>query len=451
VKSNAHYGADEPLRLRHYIGFGIGDFAFNLFFQGTALFLLLFYTDVLGIEASLAGTIFLVATIWDAVTDPVMGYLASRTQTRWGRYRPYLLIAALPLGFSYTFMFYQPSLDGIALFYWALLLQLLFRSCFTLGNIPYSSLSSEMTTQSHERSKLAAYRMFLGYAGALAVSYLTLSAMSRLGWDAASDGFFKVGFFFTALATLLLVITYRNTFEVQPSATARNYKLKELVNMLRQNKPFLLLCFYIMAGMAGVIFFYQSLGYFFKYHLQNGDALGTGMLFLFLALMATLPLWLRLSRTRGKRFTLLSGCLWLFFSSLAFYINPLAGSQLSWAYFHMASIGIGIGCAAFSFWAMLPDTVEYGEWKSGVRAEGVLFGLGLFSLKLGLGLGSFILGKLLGHIGYQANILQSHDTLHALHLQTTLSVGIMALCIFLIMVAYPLTTEKHQKIVAELS
>ncbi|MFT6937605.1 MAG: GPH family glycoside/pentoside/hexuronide:cation symporter, partial [Saprospiraceae bacterium] len=152
---------------KNYIGFGLGDFAFNLFFQGATLFLFYFYTDILKISGTQAGTIFLIATIWDAVSDPLMGYFVGKTRSRFGRYRIYLLLAPVPLGICYTMMFFQPSFTGWYLVIWVTFIQILYRTFFTIGNIPYSALSSEMTYDSHERSKLAAYRMFLGYAGAM--------------------------------------------------------------------------------------------------------------------------------------------------------------------------------------------------------------------------------------------------------------------------------------------
>ncbi|MCG8329684.1 MAG: MFS transporter [Chitinophagales bacterium] len=434
------------LKFINYLGFGFGDFAFNLFFQGTTLFLLFFYTDILGIEATTAGTIFLIATIWDAITDPLMGWLAGRTNTRWGRYRPYLLLAAIPLGLSYTMMFYRPSFEGVQLFYWVLIWQLLFRTFFTMGNIPYSSLSSEMSPDTQERSQLAAYRMFLGYAGALVVSYLTGTLMQKMGWSVTTDGYFKIGLVFSLLALALFFFTYFTTFEHKTHQKQSLISWKQVLGMLSKNKPFLMLCSYIMIGMAGVVFFYQVLNYYFKYILQAPEALGIGMLALFISLMAALPAWLWLSRRWGKQIALLAGCLWLVMGSLLFYLNPLAQEQLVWTNIHLGIIGVGIGCAAFSFWALLPDTVEYGEWQSNVRAEGIIFGLGLFSLKIGLGLGSFILGNWLDFIEYVPNTAQSNVTLSGLHTSTTLCLAITALAIGLIMFRYPLSEEKHKEI-----
>ncbi|MEZ4885142.1 MAG: MFS transporter [Chitinophagales bacterium] len=441
----------KQLSFRNYLGFGLGDYAFNLYFQGATLFLLYFYTDILGIEAATAGTIFLIATIWDAVTDPLMGYFAGKTRTRWGRYRPYLLLAPIPLGLSYMFMFYQVAYTGTALILWAIALQILFRTFFTLGNIPYSSLSSEMTFNSQARSKLAAYRMFLGYAGAMTVSVFTGSLMAVMGWLPNENGYFYVGIVFAILAALLFVFCFQNTFELPPKPSAQGVSFKDTLQMLQHNRPFWQICAFIMFGMAGVVIFYQSLSYYFKYNLQNEAALGQGMMYLFTCLMLSLPVWLQLSAKIGKRNTLLAGCAVILLGSLTFYFNPWAQQQVYWAYVHMAIIGTGIGCAAFSFWAMLPDTVEYGEWKSGIRAEAILFGLGLFFLKLSLGLGSFILGLLLEGIGYAPNVDQSVEALQGIHAIATLGIAVSGVGIVLVMWFYPLTKEVYEGILEELN
>lgn len=440
------------LKFKHYAAFGLGDFAFNLFFQGTTLFLLFFYTDILNIPATTAGLIFLVATCWDAVSDPLMGYWAGKTRSRWGRYRPYLLFIPIPLGLSYMLMFYQPSFSGTMLIVWVAAMQILFRTFFTIGNIPYSSLSSEMTYQSQERSQLAAYRMFLGYAGAMLVSVGTSYLMSIMGWLPDENGYFYVGMVMSILAACLFVVCFKYTFElpiskVQEQQTA---SIPATFKMLRHNRPFLLLCGFIMLGMAGVVIFYQSLAYYFKYNLGNEAALGMGMLYLFTCLMLSLPLWFRLSVVQGKRNTLIIGCLVLLLGNLSFYFNSLTADNLIWVYVHMAVIGTGIGCAAFSFWAMLPDTVEYGEWKSGIRAEAILFGLGLFFLKLALGIGSFILGQLLDFYHYTPNVAQSAETLTGLHAIATLAMTLPAIGIIVLMLNYKLTEEVYQGILKEL-
>lgn len=434
------------MKLKNYIGFGLGDFAFNLFFQGATLFLLFFYTDILKINATQAGTIFLIATIWDAITDPIMGFWAGKTRSRFGRYRVYLLLAPVPLGICYTLMFFVPTFTGWYLIAWVTLIQVLYRTFFTFGNIPYSSLSSEMTKDSHERSKLAAYRMFFGYAGAMMVSVLTGKLMLSMNWLPNENGYFYVGIVFSILATILFLTCYFTTFELPYNIENQQFKIKDIRKMLKVNIPFWQLCGFIMVGMAGVVIFYQSLSYFFKYNLQNEAAFGNGMLFLFSCLMTALPFWLWLSGKIGKRKTLIIGCLVMFLGCISFWLNPLIYKNIWWVYAQMGIIGIGIGCAAFAFWAMLPDTVEFGEWKTGVRAEAVIFGLGLFFLKFALGIGSFILGNLLDFYQYIPDTDLSKFTLNGIHNITTLAMAFPAVIIILIMLKYRLNEELYEEI-----
>lgn len=434
------------MKLKNYIGFGLGDFAFNLFFQGAALFLFFFYTDILEINATQAGTVFLIATIWDAISDPMMGFFAGKTRSRFGRYRLYLLLAPIPLGICYTLMFFQPSFEGWYLIAWVTIIQVLYRTFFTIGNIPYSSLSSEMTQDSQERSKLATYRMFFGYAGAMMVSVLTGKLMIAMNWLPNENGYFKVGIIFSLIALVLFLICYSFTFELSPKEDKPDFKIPDLIKMLTVNIPFWQLCGFITFGMAGVIIFYQSLSYFFKYNLQQETAFGNGMLFLFSCLMISLPFWLKLSTTIGKRKTLITGCLVMIFGGLTFCFNPLLSQNIWWTYAQMGFMGTGIGCAAFAFWAMLPDTVEFGEWKTGVRAEAMIFGLGLFFLKLALGIGSFLLGFLLDFYQYTPNADLSNFTLNGIHYVTTLAMVFPSIIIILIMLNYKLNEDFHAMI-----
>lgn len=437
------------MKLKNYIGYGLGDFAFNIFFQGTTLFLMFFYTDILKISTVQAGTIFLIATIWDAVSDPLMGYFAGRTQHRFGRYRLFLLVAPIPLGLFYTLMFYQPNWQGWQLLFWVASMQLLYRTFFTIGNIPYSSLSAEITVEAHERSKLAAHRMFFGYAGAMMVSVLTGKLLSQMNWLPNENGYFKVAILFSLFALVLFLVCYKYTFELPQKSAKQDHTLQAIAKMIIANRPFWKLSGFIMVGMAGVVIFYQSLAYFFKYNLKNEAALTNGMLLLFTCLMLFLPFWLWLSGRIGKQKTLLAGCSVLVVGGLTFYINPLLSQNIGWIYTHMSIMGIGIGCAAFSFWAMLPDTVEYGEWSTGIRAEAMIFGLGLFFLKVALGIGSFVLGVLLDYFEYKPDTELSDFSLTGIHLVTTLSMVFAAVIILLIMSSYQLNQPLYNKITQE--
>ena len=162
------------------LGYGVGDMGFNLFFTTASLFLLLYYTDVAGLPPAAAGWIMAAALVWDAVTDPAMGYLASRTRSRWGRYRPWILFGAVPLAASWALMFLPTGFTGLALTLWALAAQVLFRTCYTIVSMPYVSLSAAMTTDSRERGVLAAIRMLSATAAGLGIALATLPLVASL-------------------------------------------------------------------------------------------------------------------------------------------------------------------------------------------------------------------------------------------------------------------------------
>ena len=164
------------------IGYGSGDFAFNLYWQGVSLYLFYFYTDVLGLPNSMAGIIYAVGSLWDAITDPAMGYAAERTRTRWGRYRPYLLFTPLPLALSYLLIFWHPgdvSITTMAVL--ALTGQFFFRLFFTMASTPYSSLMARMTQDANDRAGMAGARMLFAYAGGFTVVVLTGVMLEAVG------------------------------------------------------------------------------------------------------------------------------------------------------------------------------------------------------------------------------------------------------------------------------
>ena len=162
-----------PLPWSQKIGYGSGDFAFNLYWQGISLYLFYFYTDVLGLPNVLAGMIYAIGSLWDAVTDPAMGYVAERTRSRWGRYRPYLLFTPIPLALSYLLLFWSPNTSSIpVLVTMALAAQLIFRAVFTIGSTPYSSLMARMTRSSKDRASMAGARMVFAYFGSFSVVIL---------------------------------------------------------------------------------------------------------------------------------------------------------------------------------------------------------------------------------------------------------------------------------------
>ena len=172
---------DGRLPLRTEIGFGIGDFAFNLYWQATTMYLLYYYTDVVGLSPATAGWIFGGAMLWDALCDPVAGYIANRTRTRWGRYRPYLLFGCVPLAASFVAMFFPTGAMGTGLLAFVMGTHMLFRTTYTVLSMPYNALMATLTNDSRERGSLAAYRMVCASTAGLVVSLSTLKLVHIFG------------------------------------------------------------------------------------------------------------------------------------------------------------------------------------------------------------------------------------------------------------------------------
>jgi GPH family glycoside/pentoside/hexuronide:cation symporter len=431
------------------IGYGSGDFALNLYWQGISLYLFYFYTDVLGLPNAMAGLIYAIGSLWDAVTDPAMGYVAERTRTRWGRYRPYLLFTPIPLGLSYMLLFWHPGELSIPMLAaMALTGQFAFRLVFTMASTPYSSLMARMTQNSQDRAGMAGARMVFAYLGGFAVVVLAGSLLENAETDA--QAFLYLALISGALATLVLWLCFwlcREPEEVGDAPAALS--LKQSFSGMAQNTPFLIVFASILLMVLGTTVIGKTVLYYFEYQLGDRDA-GSSALMAFAATgLLVIPFWTFLTLKTSKRFVWMAGSACAGLALLAFLVNPAKSvAMVTWNY---VAIGFGTGAFAVTFWGMLPDTVEYGEWKTGDRVEAMIFGFITFAQKAAVALSAIILGLLLDFIGYQAGALQSAQTLDGLRY---IIVGVPLFGILAsvaCMVYYPLSPKRHADIVAELA
>ncbi|MEM1018926.1 MAG: MFS transporter, partial [Pseudomonadota bacterium] len=180
----------QTLSVTGRVGYGIGISGLWMVFMTTAFYLLYFYTDVIGLSPSQAGLIIFIATLWDGITDPLMGWLASRTRSRWGQYRPFLVLGALPLSIAFVFMFARPDWAAGQLFMYALITQLLFRTTFTIVYIPYTALIARLSTDADERASIASVKAFFVSLGTLTVSFFGLPLVRDFGGGDDVKGFF---------------------------------------------------------------------------------------------------------------------------------------------------------------------------------------------------------------------------------------------------------------------
>jgi glycoside/pentoside/hexuronide:cation symporter, GPH family len=425
------------------VGYGAGDFAFNLFFTFSSLFLLYFYTDVLGLSATTAGLIIMTALIWEGATDPVVGVIANRTRSRWGRYRPYLLLGCVPLALSFVAMFIPTGLSGPALAGYAFATHLVFRTIYTLVNIPYIALSAQMTSDSLARGRLAGARMMFAIVCGLTLAATSLPLVTVLG--GGPSGFFGLSLILATVAVAILLFCFAATREAPVNEGEVQPSLAGMAAAVRVNSPFLILLGATILGSTGYTMSSKAMLYYMKYVAGSEAAMTVGLTVSLAAAALSMIPWMMVTRRTSKRVVWLSGTAITGGVSLAIYLLAPTAGPLLWL---LLGLG-GIGNAAFvlTFWSMIPDTVEFGEWKSGTRAEGAIFGLVIFSQKVALGLGTGLIGLLLDQIGYRPNQPQDAATIEGIRAIFTLVPLTLGLCAGALIWFYPLDQRTHGELV----
>jgi GPH family glycoside/pentoside/hexuronide:cation symporter len=432
----------ETLTNRVRAGYGIGDYAICLYWSGIGLYLLYFYTDVVGISPILAGWIYALGIGWDAITDPFMGYLAERTKTKMGSYRPFIYYGSIPLALSFVLLFWVPPFEGAVLFLFLILVNLIHRSCFTIVSVPYSSLTARITNDSNERTKLTTARMISASFGTLSMSALAFPLITYFGGADEAFGFLWLAIISGLIAIALLSVTVYSVREkVDEIVTSNLPNFVSITKTVATNYPFWIVfgCILIL-GSTGVMF-NKNLIYFVKYGLEQHEYQGlilgvsSGTSFL------SLPFWAYLALKIGKRETWLISMTIAFIGLLLFFYYPIA--SLNELLILLALIGVGNGAGGVLFWSMLPDTVEYGEWKSGIRTESSLYGFMTFAQKSSIAVAALILGFLLSGIGFEPNQIQSEETISGMKFMMSW-IPICGIIISLVlMYFYPISTKFH--------
>jgi len=432
----------ETLTNRVRAGYGIGDYAICLYWSGIGLYLLYFYTDVVGISPILAGWIYALGIGWDAITDPFMGYLAERTKTKMGSYRPFIYYGSIPLALSFVLLFWVPPFEGTALFLFLILVNLIHRSCFTIVSVPYSSLTARITNDSNERTKLTTARMISASFGTLSMSALAFPLIAYFGGADEAFGFLWLAIISGLIAIALLSVTVYSVREkVDEIVTSNLPNFVSITKTVATNYPFWIVfgCILIL-GSTGVMF-NKNLIYFVKYGLELHEYQGLILGVSSGASFLSLPFWAYLALKIGKRETWLISMTIAFIGLLLFFYYPIA--SLNELLILLALIGVGNGAGGVLFWSMLPDTVEYGEWKSGIRTESSLYGFMTFAQKSSIAVAALILGFLLSGIGFEPNQIQSEETITGMKFMMSW-IPICGIIISLVlMYFYPISTKFH--------
>ncbi|MDF1570755.1 MAG: MFS transporter [Bacteroidales bacterium] len=422
------------LSFREKIGYGLGDTASHFVWDMVGFWILIFYTDTYGISAAAAGTIMLIARVWDMVSDPVMGIIADKTNTRWGKFRPYLLWMAFPYSVLAVLAFTTPDFGDTGKVIYAAATYLLLMTVFTAINLPYSSLGAVMTSDSYERAGLNSYRFVFAFAGQLIVSGTALSLALFLGKGDQAKGYQYTLILFAVISFILFMITFRTTRERVAPPKEQTADLRQDLKNLLKNRPWMILFF--VGIISFVMFALQNLSvaYYFKYYIGNESQVQLFNVIGTIALIITIPFSKPLAKRFGKKTVFLTSSL---LSGIFFILLYIPGSENIGMIFTFNIIAkMAYAPAVPLLWTMLGDTADYSEWKDGRRATGLVFSAATFAQKAGWGIGGALAGWLLALFHFEANVVQTETALTGIKLMISVFPGILYMSCAILLIFY---------------
>jgi len=446
----------DPLKFKEKFGYGLGDAASNFFFQVFNIFLLYYYTDVYGLAPAAVGTMFLVTKVIDAVSDPVMGLIADRTESRWGKFRPYLLWAAVPYGVLGYAMFAGPQFSDTGKLIYAYATYTLMMLAYTAINVPYSALMGVISPSSFERTKAASYRFACAFGAGWLIATFVTPLKNLLGQGDEVAGFRLTMMIFAVISILLFWACFATTRErVHPQQD--NSDIKADFSALTHNGPWIALFFAAIFNLMNVPMRAGGTIYYLKYFVgDDGSSLflifDKTAVFLSLQTFALLA-GILVTQAVVKRFDKRRLMIGLTLANAAamgvFFVIP---PDQYWLMVAITCLGnFVVGPTLAIVWSMYADCADYGEWKTGRRTTGLIFSASQFAQKMGLAVGAGLSGFVLSLFGFVANQDQSESAMMGIRLMFSIFPGVLAMLSALAIVFYGLSSEKVRQIEKELA
>ena len=449
--------AREKLSVKTKTGFGVCELGQNLFFTLVAFLLLNYLTDTVGIAAGLAGIVLAIGKIWDAVTDPIVGFFSDKTNTKWGRRRPYLFYGGFVLFLSMVIMFTNPSFfqssdwnpmdHQTGLFIWGVLAYCFACTGFTLVNIPYGALIPELTRDYHERTSLNGYRYGFGVFGTLLGAGAALPLIGV--FSSKNNGFMFTGTLFGAIMLITALITFyiireQNNIEVQ----SQKGFLETYIKVFK-NKPFIFILLTYTLHITALSIVSGVAIYYFKYIHQDEQKTTIAMLILLVTAMFFIPVSVMLAKKVGKKLVYGIG-MGVFAIGITILFALGHKYSVSFSFGVMVFVGIGMGFTYVMPQAMMPDAIEYDYLHTGVRREGAFYGVWTFGIKLGQAAALAIAGFVLSLSGYIPDVVQTATAEFGIRLL----LGPIPAFIFLLGIVlcwlYPINEKTYNKILEQI-
>ncbi|SHN12841.1 glycoside/pentoside/hexuronide:cation symporter, GPH family [Duganella sacchari] len=439
---------NQHLTWREKISYGVADMGFNFYWTNIATFLLIYYTDVFGISAAAAASMMFTIKLLNAFTDPLIGAIADRTSTRWGKFRPYLVWLPLPLACAAVLTYTTPNLSDDGKILWAYGSYLCMMVCYTCINIPYNALSGVLSADAQERSTLNGLRFIFAFAGGTLVTAATPWLVHQLG-----DGNDKLGWQLTmlawsVLACTLFVLTFFNTRErIAPPAGQRTSVRRDLYD-LSHNRPWIALFFLALIIMITVTLRTSSAAYYFKYVVERPDLMAGFVPAYMLAAAAGAALTPVLTRfIDKKKLLILLMTITSLLSTAFFFVQK---DQIWLMFALQIGMGLALGPKSPLAFSMYADTADYNEWRTGRRATAMTFAAATFSQKLGTAIAVAVIGGIFTRLGYVANAAQTAVSQAGIVWLMSLIPAAFALLAVAVMFTYNLDNHKLLQIQSDL-
>jgi GPH family glycoside/pentoside/hexuronide:cation symporter len=405
---------NEKLRITEKVGFSLGDMAGNFVYQSVVLLLAFYYTDVYGLDAATVTSIFLFVRIFDAITDPLMGALVDRTESRWGKFRPYLLFLAIPYAIASILVFTVPDLSEQGKTIYAYATYAILMVLFTATNIPYFSLGNVITSDPGERVSLNSYRFVAATAGGLIITALVIPLAGWLGGEDQAKGYSQAMMVMAILSVILFFICFATTKErVKPQNKGRKNIAGDIAQVLA-NDQWRLLAIAILVLVTAQTIKGTMAAFYISYYAEEAATL----LSIFLSVwMLGGMLGSALAKPLTNRFCKKN--LWVTvcaisaaLSALTYFIGPTNLIMIMLMQFFVGFFNQMMAPLIFSSMA---DVTDYGELKNDNRLDGLISSLTIFSLKIGLAIGGAVATYLLAVYGYQSGgVTQDDNVIHGI-------------------------------------
>lgn len=454
------------ISLKEKIGYGLGDMSSSMFWKLFGAYLMIFYTDVFGLPVAAVGTMFLVTRIWDSMFDPIVGVLADRTHSRWGKFRPYLLFLAVPFALMGILTFYTPDWDLTGKIVYAYITYSVMMMVYSAINVPYASLLGVISPNTKDRNMLATFRMAFAYLGSFIAFILFMPLVdffsgstpsiedSQYGWTMAVV-------VIASLCALLFWGCFSWTRERVEPICENPVSLRSDIGDLLHNKPWWIL---FAAGVSMLLFNSIRDGaaiYYFKYFIREDASSSTfvlGIPFLYSSLylavgqianIVGVVLAAPVCNLIGKKRAFLAAMLGATVFSVVFYF--MEADHIVMIFLLQCIISVFAGSVFPLMWSMYADCADYSELKTGNRATGLIFSASSMSQKFGWALGTAVTGWLLAYFGFEANSVQGEETIIGIKSIMSLLPALATFVSMVIIVFYPLGERRMNDIVTALN